>query len=105
MDCILPLLNLPRLYEQPTAMSVVEESPPIGNRILLRRRRPLLDYLYHHLVRPEFTCRFRWSVNAIAFWDNRCVQHYAINDYHGQRRVMHRVTVDGDRAVRGFSRW
>jgi hypothetical protein len=46
-------------------------------------------------VRPEFTCRFRWSVNAIAFWDNRCVQRYAIN--HGQRRVMHRVTVNGDR--------
>ena len=58
---------------------------------------PLLDYLYRHLVRPEFTCRFRWSTNAIAFWDNRCVQHYAINDYHGQRRVMHRVTVNGDR--------
>src|SRR5215831_5587076 len=58
---------------------------------------PLLDYLYRHLVRPEFTCRFRWSANAIAFWDNRCVQHYAINDYHGQRRVMHRVTVNGDR--------
>jgi alpha-ketoglutarate-dependent taurine dioxygenase len=35
---------------------------------------PLLDYLYRHLMRPEFTCRFRWSANAIAFWDNRCVQ-------------------------------
>jgi hypothetical protein len=39
---------------------------------------PLLDYLYRHLVRPEFTCRFRWSTNAIAIWDNRCVQQYAI---------------------------
>jgi taurine dioxygenase len=58
---------------------------------------PLLDYLYRHLVRPEFTCRFHWSANAVAFWDNRCVQHYAINDYHGHRRVMHRVTVNGDR--------
>jgi taurine dioxygenase len=58
---------------------------------------PLLEYLYRHAVRPEFTCRFRWRRNAIAFWDNRCLQHYAINDYHGQRRVMHRVTVNGDR--------
>jgi taurine dioxygenase len=58
---------------------------------------PLLNHLYRHATRPEFTCRFRWRRNAIAFWDNRCVQHYAINDYHGQRRVMHRVTVNGDR--------
>ena len=58
---------------------------------------PLLHYLYRHQVRPEFTCRFRWSADAIAFWDNRCVQHYAINDYHGHRRVMHRVTANADR--------
>jgi taurine dioxygenase len=58
---------------------------------------PLLHYLYRHATHPEFTCRFRWRPNAIAFWDNRCVQHYAINDYHGQQRVMHRVTVNGDR--------
>jgi taurine dioxygenase len=58
---------------------------------------PLLNFLYRHAVRPEFTCRFRWETNAIAFWDNRCVQHHAINDYHGQRREVHRVTVCGDR--------
>jgi taurine dioxygenase len=58
---------------------------------------PLLEYLDRHATRPEFTCRFRWRRNAIAFWDNRCLQHYAINDYDGQRRVMHRVTVNGDR--------
>ncbi|HTZ35308.1 MAG TPA: TauD/TfdA family dioxygenase [Stellaceae bacterium] len=60
---------------------------------------PLLAYLYQHAVRPEFTCRFRWEKNSIAFWDNRCVQHNAINDYHGQRRVMHRVTIEGERPV------
>jgi len=60
---------------------------------------PLLNYLYQHAVRPEFTCRFRWEKNSIAFWDNRCVQHNAINDYHGQRRVMHRVTIEGERPV------
>ena len=60
---------------------------------------PLLNYLWQHAVRPEFTCRFRWEKNSIAFWDNRCVQHNAVNDYHGQRRVMHRVTIEGERPV------
>ena len=60
---------------------------------------PLLNYLCDHAVRPEFTCRFRWRPNAIAFWDNRCVQHNAINDYRGQRRVMHRVTIEGERPI------
>ena len=60
---------------------------------------PLLNYLWQHAARPEFTCRFRWAKGSIAFWDNRCVQHNAINDYHGQRRVMHRVTIEGERPV------
>ena len=60
---------------------------------------PLLEYLYAHAVRPEFTCRFRWEKGSIAFWDNRCTHHFAINDYHGKRRSMHRVTVCGDRPV------
>jgi taurine dioxygenase len=58
---------------------------------------PLLEYLFRHQVRPEFTCRFRWRPGSIALWDNRCTQHNPINDYHGHRRLMHRVTLAGDR--------
>ena len=60
---------------------------------------PLLQYLYAHSERPEFTCRFRWQDKSVAFWDNRCVMHRALNDYHGFRREMHRVTISGDRPV------
>lgn len=58
---------------------------------------PLLNWLYQHQVRPEFTCRFVWQVGSIAFWDNRCAQHNPVNDYHGYRRLMHRITLAGDR--------
>lgn len=56
---------------------------------------PLLQYLYQHASRPEFTYRFRWAPNSIAFWDNRATWHYAVNDYHGARRLMHRITIEG----------
>ena len=58
---------------------------------------PLLGFLFRHQIRPEFTCRFRWQPGSLAIWDNRCAQHYAMNDYHGHKRVMHRVTLVGDR--------
>jgi taurine dioxygenase len=57
--------------------------------------RPLLEHLYRHASRPEFTCRFRWREGSIAFWDNRATWHYAANDYNGERRLMHRITVAG----------
>jgi taurine dioxygenase len=57
---------------------------------------PLLEYLFAHQVRPEFTCRFSWQPGSIAFWDNRCTQHNPVNDYHGYRRIMHRITLAGD---------
>jgi taurine dioxygenase len=58
---------------------------------------PLLAYLFEHQTRPEFTCRFSWRPGSIALWDNRCAQHNPVNDYHGYRRIMHRITLQGDR--------
>ncbi|NJN39825.1 MAG: taurine dioxygenase [Gammaproteobacteria bacterium] len=58
---------------------------------------PLLRYLFEHQVRAEHTCRFVWQPGSIALWDNRCTQHNPVNDYHGHRRVMHRITLAGDR--------
>ena len=57
----------------------------------------ILDYLFRHQVRPEFTCRFAWHAGSLAFWDNRATQHNPVNDYHGHRRVMHRITLAGDK--------
>ena len=57
---------------------------------------PLLDYLFQHQVRPEFTCRFRWQRGSLALWDNRCTLHNPVNDYQGFRRRMHRISLAGD---------
>jgi taurine dioxygenase len=57
---------------------------------------PLLQYLYRHASDYLFSCRFSWEVGSIAMWDNRAVQHRALNDYHGERRLMHRITLDGE---------
>lgn len=57
---------------------------------------PLLRYLYTHAQRPEHQTRFHWEPGSIAFWDNRATWHYALNDYYGERRLMHRITIEGD---------
>ncbi len=60
---------------------------------------PLLRYLYQHAARPEFTYRFQWAPGSLAFWDNRCTWHLAVNDYQGERRLLHRITLEGEPLV------
>jgi taurine dioxygenase len=59
--------------------------------------KPLIDFLSDHCVRPEYTCRLRWQDGTVAIWDNRCTQHFAVNDYPNAYRRMRRVTIEGDR--------
>jgi taurine dioxygenase len=66
------------------------------NELEPRESETLLRFLYSHVARQEFTIRWRWSVDDVAFWDNRNTQHYAVADYLPERRTMHRATVNGD---------
>src|SRR3984893_6668146 len=69
------------------------------NELKPRESQTLLAFLFSHIAQPEFTVRWRWSVDDIAFWDNRNTQHYAIADYMLERRTMYRATVNGDKPV------
>ena len=102
-------LGNPELATQDAVHPVVLRHPRTGRKALYvnpsftlrfagwsdEESKPLLDYLYKHAARPEFSCRFRWAKGSIAFWDNLATWHYALNDYHGARRLMHRITLDG----------
>jgi len=57
----------------------------------------ILQYLFHHMTRPEFQVRFHWQNNSVAIWDNRITQHYAICDYLPNLRHMQRITVINDK--------
>ena len=59
-----------------------------------RESRAILDFLFEHAVMPEFTCRFNWEPDSVAFWDNRITQHKPVNDYYPQHRRMQRITID-----------
>ncbi len=61
--------------------------------------KPLIDYLCRFAIQPHFTCRFRWLPGSLALWDNRNTMHFAIGDYFGHRRLMHRYTIQGDTPV------
>ncbi|MFT5173675.1 MAG: taurine dioxygenase [Gammaproteobacteria bacterium] len=56
----------------------------------------LLQFLTAHATRPEFVYRHHWEEGMLTIWDNRCLQHFAINDYQGYRRCMHKITICGD---------
>lgn len=92
------------------AHPIVRTHPETGRRALycaaahtmridgmtVEESRALLDYLYRVQQREEFGCRWHWQAGDVAFWDNRAAQHNALNDYHGHRRLMHRVTLEGE---------
>ena len=67
------------------------------NELGERESEDLLAFLFEHVTRPDFQCRFRWRPNSIAFWDNRAVQHYAVWDYYPAVRSGRRVTIRGDK--------
>jgi taurine dioxygenase len=58
--------------------------------------KPLLEYLYQHGGQEKFCYRFSWARGSVAFWDNRATWHLAVNDYHGHRRLLHRITLEGE---------
>ena len=93
---------------------VVRTHPATGRKALVRQQQlhdadragsptpesaALLRLLFEHVGSPEFQVRFRWEPGSVAVWDNRCTQHYAVPDYTGHRRVMHRVAITGERPV------
>ena len=99
----------PELATQEAVHPVVIRHPETGRHTLYvnasftthfegwteKESKPLLDFLYQHAASPEFQTRFRWEEGSIAFWDNRATWHYALNDYQGERRLMHRITIEG----------
>lgn len=102
-------LGNPELATQDAVHPVVIRHPGSGRKILFvnpgftthiegwteSESKPFLEMLYAHARRPDFQYRFQWQEGSIAFWDNRSTWHYAVNDYHGERRLMHRITIAG----------
>jgi len=78
------------LFVNPIYTTRLEGMTEAESRLILQR-------LYAHAVRPEFTSRFRWAPGCVAVWDNRATLHYAINDYDGHRRLLYRTTFAGER--------
>lgn len=110
-DADLARLEEARRKNPPRSHPVIRTHPVTGRKALFvsdgfttrinelepAESRAILDLLFAHFSRPEFTVRWRWQENDVAFWDNRVTQHYAVDDYRPQRRVMHRATILGDK--------
>lgn len=110
-DADLARLEEARLKNPPRSHPLIRTHPVTGrkalfvsdgfttriNEVSAAESRALLDLLFAHYARPEFTVRWRWREHDVAFWDNRVTQHYAVDDYRPQRRVMHRATILGDK--------
>ena len=110
-DADLARLEEARRKNPPRSHPVIRTHPVTGRKALFvsdgfttrinelepAESRAILDLLFAHFARPEFTVRWRWKENDVAFWDNRVTQHYAVDDYRPQRRVMHRATILGDK--------
>ena len=104
-------LKLDKAAEEVFQHPVVRTHPETGRKALyvnrpftvglkdmkLEESEPILKFLCAHSARPDFSARVRWREGSVGMWDNRAAQHYALNDYPGKRRVMHRLTLNGDR--------
>ncbi len=91
----------------PTGRKALFASPTYTTRLAemtQEESRPLLDFLYQHMTRPEFTLRQRWQPGDLLIWDNRAVIHLAVNDYDGHRRLLHRTTAGRERPYRADAR-
>ncbi len=84
-----PISGQPSIYVNPSFTIGIEGWNDRDAKILL-------NDLYEHIAKPKHVYRFKWARGSIAFWDNRASWHYALNDYHGSRRLMHRITVEGE---------
>lgn len=88
--CVHPDTGLPMLFINPTYTTRIAGMTG-------KQSQCLLNDLYSHCIRPEFSCRVQWRAHTVALWDNRCTMHYAVNDYDGYRRLMYRTTIAGER--------
>ena len=95
MVAVHPLIRVHPETGRPSLYITDPQTTTHFNNMTPEESLPIITFLLNHATRPEFTCRLNWEVGTLAIWDNRRVLHMALNDYPGQRRVMHRITIKG----------